>query len=146
MEKVKTLIAGLGNTLVQDDAVGIYVCEKIKPHEMTDIFLCGVDVFRIMNVLNGHKRIILIDAVDAGLTPGAIICLNETGLNKFGNLSRSSHQISMLEAIKLMKLTLPEFQDIEIFFAGIQISGMEFNSPISEEVRISADWLAEVFL
>lgn len=141
MEKVKTLITGLGNSLMQDDGVGVYIAENIKTRNEFDVFICGPDVFKIMSAINGHNRIILIDAIDAGLPDGTIICLKESGLLKFDNLSRSSHQISMLEAIKLMKITLPEFKDIELFFVGVQIGGMNLNQPFTKEVKISADWL-----
>lgn len=141
MEKVKNLIAGLGNSLMQDDGIGVYIAENIRTKKEIDIIICGPDVFKIMSAINGHKRIILIDAIEAGLPEGTIICLKESGLLKFDNLSRSSHQISMLEAIKLMKMTLPEFKDIELFFVGVQVGSMSLNQPFTEEVKISADWL-----
>jgi hydrogenase maturation protease len=143
---MKTLIAGLGNTLMQDDGVGIYIAEKLERHDEYDVFICGPDVFKIMNVLKDHKRLILIDAIDARLTPGTIICLKESGLFKFDNLTRSSHQISMLEALKLMKLTRPEFTDVEIFFTGVQIGEISLSQSLTEEVKFSAERLIEYFL
>ena len=138
---MKTLIVGLGNSLMQDDGVGIYIAENVKPDLEKEIFICGPDVFKILNAITNHKRIILLDAVDAGLTPGTIICLKESGLFKFNNLSRSSHQISMLEALKLMRQTREELSDVEIFFIGVQIEESVLNKPLSKEVRKSADVL-----
>lgn len=144
MEKVKTLIVGLGNTLMQDDGAGIYCAANIKANALVTVSECDTDIFKIMTLIKDHKRVIIIDAVDAGLFPGAIICLKEEGLFKFQNLSRSSHQISMIEALKLMKMTLPEMQDMEIFFVGIQVEEMNFNKPMTKEVLISVKLLSNI--
>ena len=131
---------------MQDDGAGIYIAEHLKEDKGKSVFVCGPDVFKIMNSIQDNKRIILIDAIDASLKPGTIICLTEQGLFKFNNLSRSSHQISMLEAIKVMKLTLPEFKDVELFFVGVQIDSVAINEPMTKEVKISVERLVEVFL
>jgi len=143
MGKMKTLIVGLGNQLMQDDGVGIYISDKIIKDEYYDVFDCGPDAFRILNYLNNHKRIIIIDAIDIKLKPGTIICLKEEGLFKFNDLTRSVHQISALEALKIMKKIEPSMDLVELFFIGIQIEDINLNQMITEEVKKSADIIIE---
>ena len=142
---MKTLIAGLGNQLMQDDGVGVYISDKIKADNNYDVFNCGPDSFRILNHLNNHERVIIIDAIDVKIKPGTIICLKEDGLFKFNDITRSMHQISALEAIKIMKKIDLQFAKVELFFIGIQIEEININKSITNSVKYSADIIIERF-
>lgn len=144
MEKIKTLFIGLGNSLMQDDGIGLYITEKLRKDEFFDVFNCGPDAFRILNYLNEHKRVIIFDAIDVNILPGTVICLNEKGLFKFNDITRSIHQISALEALKIMKLIDHKFSKTTIFFVGIQIGEVLINKPLTEEVKKSADLIIKL--
>lgn len=64
---MKTAIMGFGNPVRSDDAVGIYVIEKLR-EKISDtddisIFDMGTAAFEVLFGLKGHDKIILIDAV-----------------------------------------------------------------------------------
>ena len=63
---MKTAIMGFGNPVRSDDAVGIYVIEKLSQslenHEDISIFDMGTSAFEVLFGLKGHDRIILVDA------------------------------------------------------------------------------------
>jgi hydrogenase maturation protease len=144
---MKTLVIGLGNTLAQDDGAGIVCVEKMqgmKNFENIDMLLCFTDLLKLMNWYENQERVIIIDAIDAKLPAGSVICLKEKGLFSFENLSRSAHQISALESLKLLKLVLPGFDKCEIFFIGIQIKNTGLHGKISGEVEESTDLIINI--
>ncbi|MEM1337060.1 MAG: hydrogenase maturation protease [Bacteroidota bacterium] len=63
----KTAIMGFGNPVRSDDAIGIYVIERLKKklEERPDVSLfdMGTSAFEVLFGLKGHQRILLVDAV-----------------------------------------------------------------------------------
>ncbi len=64
---MKIAIMGFGNPVRSDDAVGIYVIEKLKEiigdHSSISVFDMGTAAFEVLFGLQGHQKIILVDAV-----------------------------------------------------------------------------------
>ncbi len=61
-----TVIVGLGNTILTDDAVGIHVARALRPlvpQELADIVEAEVAGFRLLDLLIGYQRAILVDAL-----------------------------------------------------------------------------------
>lgn len=58
---------GFGNPVRSDDAIGIYVIEKLRKEivDQSDVTLLdmGTSAFEVLFKLKGHERIILVDAV-----------------------------------------------------------------------------------
>jgi len=63
---MKTLILGMGNTILSDDGVGIYIARKLqkqiqrKDVEIKETCLAGLN---LLDLLAGYDRAILIDAI-----------------------------------------------------------------------------------
>jgi hydrogenase maturation protease len=64
---MKVALMGFGNPVRSDDAVGIYVIEKLKEiigdNDNINVFDMGTAAFEVLFGLKGHQKIILIDAV-----------------------------------------------------------------------------------
>ena len=64
---MKIALMGFGNPVRSDDAIGIYVIEKLKKkienNDSISIFDMGTAAFEVLFGLKGHQKIILIDAV-----------------------------------------------------------------------------------
>ncbi len=64
---MKIALMGFGNPVRSDDAIGIYVIEKLKKiigdNENINVFDMGTAAFEVLFGLKGHQKIILIDAV-----------------------------------------------------------------------------------
>ncbi len=64
----KTAILGFGNPVRSDDGVGCYVVEQLKKHfdpmpEWLNVLDMGTSAFEALFQLQGHERIIFVDAV-----------------------------------------------------------------------------------
>lgn len=138
---VKTLILGMGNTLLSDDAIGILVkrllelCLKnIKNLQFEETSWGG---FRIIDIIKGFDYVIVIDAMKTGnCEPGTIKHLK---INDFLPTLRfnSYHDINFITAIKLaeaMEERIPS--DIDIFTIEI-IDNRTISFKLSEEIQLA---------
>ncbi len=117
---LKTLVLGMGNTILSDDGVGIYVVREVAERfeqEEVDFGEASVGGMRILDVVGGYERVIMVDAIQTqGGTPGEIYCLTPQDF-RLSLHAGSSHDLSLPGALALgraMGLTLPEDEDFVI--------------------------------
>jgi len=76
---MKTLVLGLGNPLLGDDAIGLLVAgrvrERLLGRDDVDVQEDEAGGLRLMERLTGYERAIVVDAIVSGGTPGTIRCL-----------------------------------------------------------------------
>lgn len=114
---LRTLVLGLGNPIVTDDAVGLRVAAELKP-----LFTQRADVIvdedywgglRLMERLVGFDRAIIIDAIQTGAPPGTIRTLTPAELPT--QHSASAHDVNLPTALafgRKMGLHLPPDEQI----------------------------------
>ncbi len=98
-----TLVLGMGNPILSDDAVGLLVAQRFAERPMPD----GVEVLeseqgglRLLDLVRGFTRLIIIDALKSGRTPGEVTIFTEAdfaGGHRYG----SAHSISLRTALEL---------------------------------------------
>ena len=74
-EPLKTLVLGLGNVLMGDEGIGVYVVRALETHTLPAGVECldgGTGGFTLLEPLENADRIILIDAASDGNPIGAI--------------------------------------------------------------------------
>lgn len=111
---MKTLVLGLGNSILCDDAAGIRVAQALESRlnqpEVTVGEACaaGLD---ILDLLTGYDRAIIIDAVQTAKgKPGQIYRLEPEAFDSIKQLN-SPHDLNFVTALKLgskLGLTLPQ--------------------------------------
>jgi hydrogenase maturation protease len=73
---MKTLVLGLGNPLLGDDAIGLKVAgrlrERLLGREDVDVQEDEAGGLRLMERLAGYERAVIVDAIVSGGTPGTI--------------------------------------------------------------------------
>ncbi|MGD8245396.1 MAG: hydrogenase maturation protease, partial [Anaerolineae bacterium] len=63
---MRTLVLGMGNTILCDDGIGIYVVRQVAQRfqrENVDFSEASVGGLRILDVIGGYKRVIMVDAI-----------------------------------------------------------------------------------
>lgn len=153
---MKTIILGIGNTLKGDDGVGPYIISKCKdspfPHPLglihsvsptgkrveVELIDAGtVPENYIQKIIDSKPdNLIIIDAIDFGGKPGEVKWLNEISSE---NISISTHNLPPGFFINFIK----QQTGTEIKIIAIQPKRIKFNTPLSEEVKESADRLIE---
>lgn len=114
---MRTLVLGLGNPIVSDDAVGWRVVAGLRPllAGRSDVEV-GEDCWgglRLMERLEGYDRAVVIDAIVTGAAPGTIHQLSVDGLAT--QRSVSAHDMNLPTALELGRqagLSLPAGADI----------------------------------
>jgi hydrogenase maturation protease len=101
---VKTLILGIGNSILTDDGVGIIIArelKKLKPPLDADIREVSIAGLSILDELDGYDRAVLIDSIVTGKAePGTLYRLKRADFNTTNNLS-SSHGIDFFTALEM---------------------------------------------
>lgn len=72
---VKTLVLGLGNVLMGDEGIGVYVVRAVEQHPLPAGVECldgGTGGFTLLEPLEDAGRIVLIDAASDGNPPGTV--------------------------------------------------------------------------
>lgn len=100
---MKTIVLGLGNTILSDDGVGIYAARALRDDlagyaDVVEAELAGLD---LVEMLAGYGRAVIIDAIELdGETPGTIFRLAPDDLKITPRLA-SFHDIDIVTALAL---------------------------------------------
>jgi hydrogenase maturation protease len=111
---MKTLILGLGNSILSDDSAGLRVVVELKDR------LCQPDVtiqetelggLNLLELLIGYDRAILVDAIQTGQWPAGTV-YQFTPESKMGSLRiNSTHSLNFADSLELGKklgMSLPK--------------------------------------
>lgn len=117
--KTKTLILGLGNSLLSDDGVGLIVAAELKSRlNQSDITVMETSVagLSLLDLLVGYDRAIIIDAIQTlDGKPGQIYRLNPEAFDTTRR-TISPHDVNFTTALEFgKKVGLPLPQEIVIF-------------------------------
>lgn len=120
---MKTLILGLGNTILRDDGIGIYVARSLRARvgdaaDVKEAELAGLD---LIELLKDYERAYIIDAIQLdGEEPGTVFRMRTNDLRITPRLA-SFHDIDLVTALELgRRLELPMPREVVIF--GVQVA------------------------
>ena len=116
---VKTLVLGLGNTILSDDGAGCRVAGALKErskNRQVDIIEAGIAGLDFLDLLTSYDRAIIIDAIqtEEGV-PGQIYRLEPDALASTRH-SGTPHDVNLATALELgRKLSIPLPEQIILF-------------------------------
>ncbi len=129
-------LIGLGNSLRRDDGIGILVLESLLNNykrQGLEYFNYGIASFDLIHRLQDYGKVLLIDAIAAGLPAGElrIFELKEISFCKeFPDVS--SHELNLKDVFELSRRFGLK---TKIHVAGIQVKDVSFGESISEPLR-----------
>lgn len=104
---MSTLIIGLGNPLLRDDAVGLHVARQVRAalgdREDVEVVEEACGGLRLMERMVGFDRAILIDAIRSGRPPGTVLTLDPREMRT--QHSASAHDVNLPTALALGRRT-----------------------------------------
>ncbi|MCZ7542103.1 MAG: hydrogenase maturation protease [Anaerolineae bacterium] len=116
----KTLVIGLGNPILTDDAAGIKVARALRAGPLpagVDVAELSVGGLALMEAMVGYERAVLIDAIKTrGGAPGQVYTLALDDLPGTLNTA-SAHDVNLATALatgRRLGAPLPEDADIHI--------------------------------
>lgn len=150
---MKIAIMGFGNPVRSDDAIGIYVIEKLKKNigenTSVNIFDMGTAAFEVLFGLKGHEKIILVDAVLNSSEPvGTLfkVPAEEVLRTPQDDPLVFLHGMKWDQALSYAKKILTEEypEDIQVYLVAIENTKLE--TEISQEVKKAGDKVVERIL
>ena len=141
---MKTLILGVGNSILTDDGVGIKIAHKLKERnpelEVTETSEAGI---ALLDLIVGYDKLIIIDSIKTEKgKPGELYKLELEALKPVANPS-SSHGIDIATAYEIgqrLGYRMPKY--ISIYAVEIK-DNTTFGEKCTEEVEGRIPFIAE---
>lgn len=134
----KTVVLGVGNTLLSDEGVGVHVVEQLRrthPELSSVEFLDGGTLsFTLAGPLAEADQLIIIDAAELKAAPGTVTLFENEAMDDYltRGKRRSVHEVSLVDLLAIARLTdtLPSRRAL----IGIQPLAVEWGESPSAEV------------
>lgn len=127
----RRVIVGIGNRMMKDDGIGVYVAEFLQlamQQEEVTIIVAETDAHYCLSKLHQDDFLIIIDATYGQKQPGSISVLPlETVLNN--RRAYSQHEMSLFDLILLY------YKKMDGYLIGIEISEIGFALGLSETLK-----------
>jgi len=142
----KILIVGIGNLLCRDEGIGVHVIqemENMKLPDHIDLLDMGTSTLDLISYLEGVKKLIAIDAMKAGGTPGTIYKCRPEDLLPEEKGPISLHEIGLLESLNMaQKMGMK----IDTVIIGVEPKILDWGMELTEEVKIKIPTIIEAVL
>jgi hydrogenase maturation protease len=146
--KNSVCVIGLGNMILQDDAIGLYVTETIKEHyrfePQIDLLDGGTAGLDLLPVIEGYEKVLFVDAVDAGEPPGAIVILEGDAIPSFLAAQVSVHHVGLSDL--LFAARMADLLPAEVCLVGIQPESVGIGVEVTDILRRRLDLLLTTVL
>jgi len=137
---VKTLIVGIGSTILGDDGVGVHIARRLMADSLpknVDVVELGTAGLTLLEYLEGYDRLVLLDAILSGAPPGTIHELTSEEVARTVHLG-AGHEADLPTALamghKLMKDSMPKQITV---FAIEAADTTSFSEQLTPEVQAS---------
>ncbi len=137
------IILGIGNTLLQDEGIGIHLLDYIQkayPHweQQFDIQLIdgGTLSFDLLTLICSTQKLIILDAIRLNQPAGSVYCLQDQSMDQFlAQPGKSVHEVSLQDLFDMSRLTeqLPEQRAL----IGIEPKTIDWGSQLTSDVNQS---------
>ena len=163
----RALVLGVGNILMQDEGVGVRALEWLQAHytfsslsgeagqadsvsdheeDPAEIILLdgGTMGLSLLHHLAGVDHLLILDAVETGKSPGAIIELFDDAVPAFISLKLSPHQVGVQDLLATAQLL--GYAPPEIVILGVQPAQLSVGLDMSPVVAAQVEPLARLAL
>lgn len=140
----KTVVLGLGNILHGDDGAGAQAISRLRtdPRVPADVSLVegGTLGLELLPYVWDCARLIVIDAIDVGASPGTLVRMSGEELNTLPGDS-SVHRLGVSDLLVALRM-LAE-QQPQVVLLGVQPGSTDWSCELSSPVAATIDSLAE---
>lgn len=135
----KTLILGIGNTLLGDDGVGVHVADALRSRpartDGLEVLDGGTLSFTLADAIGGADRLVVVDAARLDSPPGTIRVFEGAAMDRFvaGTRRASVHEVSLLDLLTVAQLSgqLPRQRAL----IGIEPERVHWSDRLSDRVE-----------
>ena len=142
--RARTLVMGIGNVLLSDDGVGVRAIEALADLPLPDgVELCdaGTGGSDMASMLESRDRVIVLDAVDAGLAPGTILRRPACEFTPGPRSALSVHDFHLLDG--LQQAELRQRAPAEVIVLAVQVGNVDLGLQLSSAVSAAVPRLVD---
>ncbi|MGM0752580.1 MAG: hydrogenase maturation protease [Bacillota bacterium] len=128
----KIIVLGIGNQLMMDDGVGIYLVEELSKlnHTPHVSFLIGEsDIDYCMGEIKKATFVIIVDAVYSGNNPGELTVYPLDHLHEYQTLDISAHNFHLFQSLYQQRET------IKGYLIGVEPYEIKFHIGLSNSLQ-----------
>ena len=128
---INLMVAGIGNVLLQDEGIGVYLVRKLKK-EISGIQTVeiGTEMWKLSLICEKVKNLLIVDAVNYGEKPGSCYFFSEFEIS---DSSFSLHDKNFLSEILILKNLKGYPENFYIF--GIEPFKVEWGEGLSDFMK-----------
>jgi hydrogenase maturation protease len=128
----RILVAGLGNSILQDDGIGVHAALALQPEAPEGVLAVevGTAVLDALHLFEWADYILAIDAMQAGGQPGDLYLLDERGVSG-GPIQTSLHELSLKASLRFAQS--PVTQDVIVI--GVEPAEMGFGLDLTPQLQ-----------
>jgi hydrogenase maturation protease len=141
----KTLVLGIGNTVMSDDGVGVKVVQRLQQEysfpeyvKVVDGGTLGLD---LLPMLEEIEQLIVVDAVETGGVAGTCVRLTGEELPIALETKVSPHQMGLKDLLSVARL-LGHFPR-EMVLIGVQPASIEMDTELTPEIEAKVEILID---
>ncbi len=140
---MKTLVLGLGNTLLSDEGVGVHVVHLLRERyqfpqevEVMDGGTLGLD---LLPYVEEARQLLIVDAVQMDAPPGTVVRLAGDEIPAVLSLKYSPHQMGLSDLLAAARLL--GRSPAEVVLWGVQPASLEVGLELSPAVAAQMETL-----
>ena len=142
---MSTLVLGIGNLVMSDDGIGVRVIQQLSASfrfpDGVDLLDGGTLGLDLLPRLEGVERLLVVDAVDIGKTPGTLARMSGDDVPIVLETKVSPHQMGLKDLLAVAMLQ--GFAPLEMVLWGVQPEKIEMGLDLSPAVAGAVDALVK---
>jgi hydrogenase maturation protease len=141
----RKIVLGLGNMLNHDEGLGLQALKalggRLGPQHSVELIDGGVMGLDLLPMVEDADHLLVLDAINAGQTPGTVIELDGDAIPKYAGVKLSQHQMTFQELLSMTQLrgtTPPHLRLI-----GAQPEDLTLGIGLSETIENALEEMVE---
>ncbi|OOM80760.1 HyaD/HybD family hydrogenase maturation endopeptidase [Clostridium sp. BL-8] len=130
-----TAIIGIGNILLKDDGVGVYVIRKLEDEKLpatVELVDGGTSTLDTLSYFLEYNKVIVVDCLRAGHKPGTIYKINPEEIKDYKQENLSIHDVQILDVVKMANM-LAKFPKVVIF--GVEPEEICLDTEMTDNIK-----------
>ena len=144
----RVAVVGVGNVLLKDEGIGVHVARALRETvgtERTDIdIIDGGTSPDVVLLLEGVRKLILVDAVKEGGRPGSIYRFHPDDIVSEEKYIISVHQIGLLDSLRMLEYS--GFKPDSIVIIGVEPKEIDWGLELSTELNEKLPQIVKVVM
>lgn len=148
---MRTLVLGIGNTLLGDDGVGVHAVRRLAPYvrnAAVDFAEVLTDGLNLIDLILGYEKLIAVDAImTSRVGRGRIFRLSPDQVMAPSTAAGPPHHFNLCTVLEVGRRLFPQEMPCSIVIYAISIENvLSVSEQMSQQVRVAARRLLPLIL